>query len=159
MVDNQIQSLVQTAISIADAQLKKVQSEIKEEVRGVALQWSQISVPMTKWAILPDPQEIVWSGRCWNFIPIEIQFPKAHSIQTRMEFSFAPLPVRSHSDIQVQSLQARLQKVEFDRLPPFSLLDCERKFTQLDEFNKVKTNLQNLVSELQELIKEESCLL
>ena len=84
MVDNQTQSLVQTAISIADAQLKKVQSEIKEEVRGVALKWSQISVPMTKWGILPDPQEIVWNGGCWNFIPIEIQFAKAHSIQTRM---------------------------------------------------------------------------
>ena len=96
MVDNQIQSLVQTTISIADAQLKKVQSEIKEEVRGVDLQWSQISVPMTKWAILPDPQEIVWNGRCWNFIPIEIQFAQAHSIQTRMEFSVAPLSARSH---------------------------------------------------------------
>ena len=73
MVDNQIQSLVQTTISIANAPLKKVHSEIQEEVRGVALQWSQISISMTKWDILPDPQEIVWKGRCWNFIPIEIQ--------------------------------------------------------------------------------------
>ena len=96
MVDNQIQSLVQTTISIADAKLKKVQSEIKEEVRGVALQWSQISVPMTKWAILPDPQEIVWNGRCWNFIPIEIQFAQSHRIETRMEFSVAPLSARTH---------------------------------------------------------------
>ena len=70
MVDNQIQSLQQTTISIANALLKKVHAEIK----GVALQWSQISVSMTKWDILPDPQEIVWNGRCWNFIPGETEF-------------------------------------------------------------------------------------
>lgn len=35
------------------------------------------------------------------------------------------------------------------------LLDCERKFMQLDDSGKVKTKLQNRYSELKELIKEE----
>ena len=83
---------------------------------------------------------------------------KAHRIQTRMELLVAPLSAVSHEDLQVQSLQARLQKVESDRLPPFLLLDYDgkRKFTQLRGFNKVKTKFQNLFSELKELIKEES---
>ncbi len=74
MADNQIQSLQQTAISIAEAQLKKVHSEIKEELLGVTLQWSQISIFLAQWGILPDPQEIIWKRVYWDFIPGETEF-------------------------------------------------------------------------------------